>query len=62
VSGTLVIAQEVEPPLGTEPGEVTIEDNYVLICDGTAYHSGVVVHLCKDGTQTHVITIKGIKP
>jgi tmRNA-binding protein len=46
-----------------EQGEQTIEieDNYVLICDGSAYVSGVTVHQLKDGTQTHVITVKGIR-
>lgn len=40
---------------------VTIRDNYVLICDGTA-HADVTVHYRKDGTQTHVITVKGLVP
>jgi hypothetical protein len=47
------------PEQGAETVEVT--DNYVLICAGTAYRHGVVVHNHKDGTATHVITVKGIK-
>lgn len=38
-----------------------IEDNYVLVCDGSAYQAGVVVHHKADGTRTHVITVKGIR-
>ena len=60
MSGTRVTAETVEP--SDQPkGEVVIENNYVLITDGTAYRHGVVVHYCKDGTQTHVITVKGIR-
>ena len=47
---------------GEESGSVQIRDNYVLICDGTAYEAGMVVHHLKDGTQTHVITVKGCRP
>ena len=47
------------------PGEgsesVEIENNYVLIRDGSAYIHGVQVHRHKDGTSTHVITVKGIR-
>ena len=60
MSGTRVTAQPVEPD-GQPPGEVVIENNYVLITDGSTYQHGVVVHYCKDGTQTHVITVKGIR-
>lgn len=47
------------PDQGEETSE--IEDNYVLTTAGTAYLHGVTVHRCKDGTQTHVITVKGIR-
>lgn len=47
------------PDQGDETQE--IQDNYVLVCAGTAYHHGVTVHRHKDGTQTHVITVKGIR-
>lgn len=60
MSGTRVTAQPVKPD-SQQSGVVVIEDNYVLVVDGTAYRHGVVVHYCKDGTQTHVITVKGIK-
>ena len=38
---------------------VEITDNYVLIREGSAYISGTTLHVCKDGTVTHVITVKG---
>lgn len=40
---------------------IEVLDNYVLVCDGTCYRDSVVVHRRKDGTETHVITIKGIR-
>jgi hypothetical protein len=46
---------------GEHTDSVEIENNYVLIVDGTAYRHGVTVHRHKDGTQSHVITVKGIK-
>ncbi len=61
MSGTRVTAETVEPS-DQAKGEVVIENNYVLIADGSAFQHGVVVHYCKDGTQTHVITVKGCKP
>lgn len=60
VSGTRVTAETVDP--SDQPkGEVVIENNYVLITDGTAHQHGVVVHVRADGTQTHVITVKGVR-
>lgn len=59
--------------LTTEPGTTvtatadgdtqtaTIRDNYVLICDGTAYVASTQVHRKDDGTVTHVITVKGCR-
>ena len=47
------------PGEGSESHE--IEDNYVVTCDGSAHVHGVVVHRLKDGTTTHVLTIKGIR-
>jgi len=46
---------------GEHTDTIEIEDNYVLIVDGTAYRHGVVVHCLKDGTETHVITVKGCR-
>ena len=43
------------------PETIEIHDDYVLVCDGSAYRHGVTVHRLKDGTQTHVITVKGIR-
>jgi hypothetical protein len=38
-----------------------VNDNYVLTTDGSAYVHGVQVYRHKDGTSTHVITVKGIR-
>lgn len=46
---------------GEETETVEITDNYVLVREGTAHIHGVQVHRHKDGTQTHVITVKGIR-
>ena len=46
---------------GKDTDSVEIKDNYVLIVDGAAYRHSVVVHNLRDGTQTHVITVKGIR-
>lgn len=54
---TQVIAQD---PTG-DLHEAAIDDDYVLITDGEAHRSSVVVHRLKDGSQTHVITIRGIR-
>lgn len=54
MSGTRVTAIEVEPPAGAQPD--------VIITDGSAHVHAVQVHNLKDGTQTHVITVKGCKP
>lgn len=40
---------------------VDITDNYVLIRDGSAYIANITVHNVKDGTATHVITVKGCR-
>lgn len=48
----------------TETGETEtteITNTYLLITEGTAYHHGVTLHRLKDGTQTHVITVKGCR-
>lgn len=47
---------------GSEVLTADIVDNYVLIREGSAHIDGIVVHHRKDGTITHVITVKGIKP
>ncbi len=43
-------------------GEDTVTDNYLVVVDGSAYVSGAVVHRAKDGTATHVITVKAVSP
>lgn len=58
MAGTTVTCQADD---GLPPESVTIEDDYLLVVDGTANHHHVTVHWCKDGTQTHVITVKGIR-
>lgn len=55
---TTVTAEAADQPKES----VVIDNNYVLIVDGTAYRHSVTLHNLKDGTQTHVIVIKGIKP
>ena len=39
----------------------TITNNYVLVRDGSAYIANVQMHRLKDGSTTHVITVKGCK-
>ena len=53
---TTVIAEQ-----GGLVESIDVLDNYLLVCDGTCYQHGVVVHRLKDGTETHVITVKGIR-
>lgn len=43
----------------SESHEIT--DNYLLTTAGTAYVHGVQVYRHKDGTSTHVLTVKGIR-
>lgn len=43
-----------------DDGVSVIFDDYVLICAGKCERTYVQVSNCKDGTQTHVITVKGI--
>lgn len=62
MTGTRVTAIEADPPSGAQPEETVIENHYVLITDGTAHVHGVTVHNLKDGTTTHVITVKGCQP
>ena len=59
MSGTRVTAVEIENP--GKPESTDIVDNYVIIVDGSARIDGVVVHRRKDGTSTHVITVKGCR-
>ncbi len=40
---------------------VQITDNYVLVRDGSAHISNTTWHYLKDGTVTHVITVKGCR-
>ena len=47
------------PDQGEQSAE--IQDDYLLIVAGTAWRHSVTVHRLKDGTQTHVITVKGIR-
>ena len=47
--------------LSGERETVDVTDNYVLIREGSAYVASTHVHRLKDGTVTHVITVKGCK-
>ena len=40
---------------------VRIADNYVLVRDGDAHITNTTVHHLKDGSTTHVITVKGCR-
>lgn len=55
MSGTRVTAVDVSAPATEQTVEIT--NDYVLITDGTAEMTGVVVH----GNGTHVITVKGVR-
>ena len=47
---------------GIGPDEtLEVTDNYVLVRDGSAYIASTQIHRLKDGTVTHVITVKGCK-
>lgn len=59
MSGIRVTATDLDHPDESDTAEVM--DNYVLICAGTCQRTYVQVSAAKDGTQTHVITVKGIK-
>lgn len=59
MSGIRVTATDLDHP--EETGTVEILDNYVLITSGRCQQTNVTVHYGKDGTQTHVITVKGIR-
>lgn len=56
-----ISAPSLNDPGATDEDSAVIEDNYVLITDGTAHRHHVQVHWRKDGTCTHVITVKGIR-
>lgn len=55
ILGTKVTATDVETG---ESDSVTIRDNYVVICDGSA----VLTHTQVNANGTHVVTIKGVRP
>lgn len=52
---THVVAFDNAKPSETEAADV--ENDYVLICDGTCY----LAHTQASANGTHVITIKGVK-
>ena len=54
MAGTRVTAFDIEHPEQAET--VDIENNYVLIRDGSAYVDSVQVH----SNGTHVLVIKGV--
>lgn len=59
VSGIRVTATDLDHP--EETGTVEIMDDYALTCAGSCWRSYVQVSRAKDGTETHVITVKGIR-
>jgi hypothetical protein len=58
-AGIRVTATDLASP--EESDTLEIMDNYVLITAGTCRQTYVQVHHAKDGTQTHVITVKGVR-
>jgi len=56
--GIRVTATDLEHPEDTS--SIEIMDNYVLITAGRCEQTYVQVSTAKDGTQTHVITVKGV--
>jgi hypothetical protein len=56
--GIRVTATDLEHPDDT--GTMEIMDNYVLITAGRCEQRYVQVSMAKDGTETHVITVKGV--
>jgi hypothetical protein len=59
MSGIRVTATDLDHPEDTS--SIEIMDNYVLIAAGSCEQTYVQVHNKSDGTQTHVITVKGVR-
>ena len=57
--GIRVTATDLEHPEDTQ--SVEIIDDYVLVCAGRCQQTYVQVSTAKDGTETHQITVKGIR-
>ena len=47
-----------DPATGEVLGEQVVEDDYVIVCAGTAWLCGTQV---SPGTGTHQITVKGVR-
>jgi len=58
MNGTEVTALD---PMTLQRETIEIEDNYVLITDGRCHVTHTQVIQAKDGSQTHVITVKGCR-
>jgi hypothetical protein len=59
MSGIRVTATDLDHPEDTS--SIEIIDDYVLITAGSCEQTYVQVHSKADGTQTHVITVKGCR-
>lgn len=57
--GIQVKATDLEHPEDT--GTMEIMDDYALICAGRCQVTYTQVSYAKDGSETHVVTIKGIR-
>lgn len=57
--GIRVTATDLESPDDSSTAEIM--DDYALICAGRCNATYVQVTNAKDGTQTHVITVKGVR-
>lgn len=58
-AGIRVTATDLQHPEDTDTAEIM--DDYVLICAGRCQRTYVQVSRAKDGSETHVITVKGIR-
>lgn len=60
MSGVRVTATDRDNPSDTTSCDIE-GDDYVLVVSGRCSAYDVVVHYRKDGTQTHVITVRNVK-
>lgn len=59
MNGIRVTATDLDHP--EETSTVEIMNNYLLITAGTCEQTYVQVSTARDGTETHVITVKGCR-
>lgn len=59
MSAIRVTATDLDHPDDSMSRE--IHNDYVIVCAGDCDVTNVTVHLKADGTETHVITVKGVR-